>query len=262
MVTENIRQIDSQISGLLLNGSINEIKQKQIDLLQEKKEIEVNTLTEKVKKSRISSHEYLSFSRELDKLYIRQRELETKLTTAKVRVSDSEVDTDYIVKLEEELENYNENLKYWNKKEQIYKLTYDNIKEALKETAKTASSIVESEIEKDLNSLTSGRYEKVRMEDDLSLKVFSKEKESWINPVGELSSGTIDQIFLLTKLGFLKAITKGRGVPIICDDPFVTFDENRRGKLKNIVQELSEKYQVILFTLDDEYGDWGSLYKI
>lgn len=262
LLNENLRQVDSQISGLLLKASINDIKQEQINLLQAKKEIEINTLTNEVKKSKITSHEYLSFSRELDKLYNKQKDLQKQLTVSHVRVSDSEVDTDYITRLEEELETNNLNLLYWRKKEKIYQLAYDNIKQALKETAKTASAVVESEIEKDLKQLTAGRYQKVRMGDDFSLTVYSPEKESWVNPIDNLSSGTIDQIYLLARLGFLKAITKNNGVPIICDDAFVTFDLNRRGELMGIFKLLAERYQILLFTLYPEYEEWGSLYKI
>jgi uncharacterized protein YhaN len=62
----------------------------------------------------------------------------------------------------------------------------------------------------------------------------------------------------LVRLGFLKLITENKNIPIILDDPFVTSDANRKESLREIVTEIAKQHQVILFTNDFDYTEWGN----
>ena len=68
-------------------------------------------------------------------------------------------------------------------------------------------------------------------------------------PVGGLSDGTRDQLFLSLRLaGIEQHLLDREPVPLIIDDVLVTFDDARaRSTLKCLV-ELADKTQVLLFT--------------
>jgi len=262
LVLENIKQIESKISGLLLNTSIDKIRSQQLELLQQKKNIEVNELTDDVKHAKITAREYLSYKRELDDLKTKEREMERALTVSKIKVEDADVDADYITKLEEELAFTRDDLVKDERKVKILEMVTDGIRESLKSTARTAGSIIEEVVNDDLKTITAGRYSKIQIGDSFAIKVFSKEKNDWIDPAAGLSSGTIDQIYFLTRIGFLTALVKDRMIPIICDDSFVTFDKKRRSGLLGVIKDLSDQFQILLFTVTPDYEDWGTVYKL
>jgi uncharacterized protein YhaN len=258
VLNENLKEINANINGLLSNNSIDVIKQKQVDLLTQKKEIEINQLTDIVKSAKITPQEYLSNSRELDSLNEKKKILENQSTTARVRQEDIEVDGDTINKLEEELEFNEKILKNNLHKQSVFQTTLSTIQESIKLTARTVNQIVEGEIEKYLPTITNNRYSKIKLNDKFEILVFSDEKKDWVEPIENLSKGTVDQIYFLTRLGFLKGLLKDKSTPIICDDTFVSFDPERKSALQGILEKSSDNNQIMLFTCNPEYADWGA----
>jgi recombinational DNA repair ATPase RecF len=259
VVNEGMKEIQARMSGVLTGKSIEDMRNQQLLLLSEKKEIEVNQITAEVRRSKISPQEYLVKSRELDSLLTERKRLEVMLTTAKVRREDGEVDADQISRLEEELDSARKALIVNQDREAVLTLTLNTIKEALKDTSHTINKVIAAEIEKDLPAITAGRYSRVRMDNNFAVQIFSNEKDDWVDPLLSLSKGTVDQIYLMLRLGFLKAILKNKSAPIICDDPFVTFDSERKEALHEVLIKSAEKFQIIVFTCDPEYDEWGTL---
>jgi DNA repair exonuclease SbcCD ATPase subunit len=258
VLNENLKEINANINGLLSNNSIEVIKQKQVDLLTQKKEIEINQLTDIVKSAKITPQEYLSNSRELDSLLDKKKILENQSTTAKVRQEDIEVDGDTINKLEEELE-FNEKILENNlHKQAVFQTTLNTIQESIKLTARTVNQIIEGEIEKYLPKITNNRYSKIKLNDKFEILVYSDEKSDWVEPIENLSKGTVDQIYFLTRLGFLRGLLKDKATPIICDDTFVSFDPERKSALQDVLDKSSDNNQILLFTCNPEYADWGA----
>lgn len=248
----------SQHKVVLGGEEIEKIKQQQLELLYSKKDIETNVLTEKVLNSQLSPEKYLEKSRELDKLEIQQKKLKEDLVASMTRVSDSNVEYSEIVSLEEELENSKKNLSDLMRKQKVLQLTISTMQEAVIEVSKLANKILEKTISEKLGKITSNHYTKIQVKPDLSIQVYSNEKNDWVDPINELSRGTIDQIYFLVRLGFLKLITENKNIPIILDDPFVTADAHRKESLREVVNEIAKQHQVILFTNDYDYSDWGN----
>lgn len=248
----------SQRKVVLGGVEIEKVKKQQLELLYSKKELETNVLTEKVLNSQLSPEKYLEKSRELDKLEIQQSNLKEELVASMTRVSDSNVEYSELVSLEEELENSKKNLSDLMQKQKVLQLTISTMQEAVIEVSKLANKILEKTISEKLGKITSNHYTKIQVKPDLSIQVYSNEKNDWVDPIKELSRGTIDQIYFLVRLGFLKLITENRNIPIILDDPFVTADDNRRESLREVVTEIAKQNQVILFTNDLDYSDWGN----
>lgn len=248
----------SQRKVVLGGEDLEKVKKQQLELLYSKKEIETNVLTEKVLNSQLSAEKYLEKSRELDKLEIQQKNLKEELVASQTRVSDSNVEYSEIVSLDEELENSKKYLYDLIQKQKVLQLTVRTMQEAVLEVSKSANKILEKTISEKLGKITSNHYTKIRVKPDLTIQIYSNEKNDWVDPIKELSRGTIDQIYFLVRLGFLKLITENKNVPIILDDPFVTSDANRKESLREIVTEIAKQHQVILFTNDYDYTEWGN----
>lgn len=97
-------------------------------------------------------------------------------------------------------------------------------------------------------TLTDGRYDKIILDND-GVKVLNKEQVRF--DVGELSTGTAEQLYVALRLGFITVMSDQISLPIVVDDGFVNFDNHRRNNIMEILNQLAENNQVLYFTADD-----------
>ena len=93
--------------------------------------------------------------------------------------------------------------------------------------------------------LTDGRYEKVMLAEDLSIHIRAQE-ENTLRPSQWRSEGTVDQLYLALRLAVAEELTPN--APLVLDDAMVRFDDKRLATALNILAEMAEDKQVILFT--------------
>ena len=143
-------------------------------------------------------------------------------------------------------------------REAIYELIIENLGEARLTTIQELKKELQDFISEYIGEVTDGRYHKVEVGDDLSLRLFSQEKNEFIVPSGVLSQGTLDQIYLVARFALLKIFSHANHRPfVILDDPFHSFDAKRKERTRVIVEELSKDFQILLLTHSDEYDKWG-----
>ena len=74
--------------------------------------------------------------------------------------------------------------------------------------------------------------------------------------VDELSEGTRDQLYLALRLASLERYAdSGRQLPIAFDDVFMAFDEERTRAGLGVLDEMAERFQVIVFTHHDHLAE-------
>ena len=93
--------------------------------------------------------------------------------------------------------------------------------------------------------LTHGRYQRLSLCQDLSLEA-GAEGETTLRGTLWRSDGTVDQLYLALRLAVAEELTPE--APLVLDDALVRFDDGRLASALEILQEESEKKQVILFT--------------
>lgn len=96
-----------------------------------------------------------------------------------------------------------------------------------------------------LSRMTDGRYHSVTMRDDFSLQA-GAEQEDTLHDALWRSDGTMDQLYLALRLAVAEELTPK--APLILDDALVRFDDQRMRAAVDILRELAETRQVILFT--------------
>ena len=126
-------------------------------------------------------------------------------------------------------------------------------------TVNQAARYLETGMGEDVARITDRRYRQVRVDEhDLSFDVWSPERAGWI-PAQQLSQGTLDQVYLAARLGLVRQVTKGRRPPLIFDDPFVTFDDQRAHRAAELVKDLAKEHQVLFLTASDRYDPVADL---
>jgi uncharacterized protein YhaN len=96
--------------------------------------------------------------------------------------------------------------------------------------------------------VTGGKYEDLRMDESLNLKVLPAGQDS-LQDIAHLSKGTRDQVYFTLRhaIGCILA-ESGEPLPLLLDDSFSSFDEERLQGAMRFLMELSRSGQVILFT--------------
>lgn len=141
-------------------------------------------------------------------------------------------------------------------------LERDAIRVAREELAKAARSAhqafaphLKEALVRNLPRITDGRYREATIDEQLQIKVVAPETGRLV-PVGQLSRGTQDQIYLVERLEIARLLdpTTGRA-PLFLDDPFARFDDRRLRYGLEILAEVAVRRQVVLFSDDIRLAD-------
>ncbi len=94
--------------------------------------------------------------------------------------------------------------------------------------------------------ITGGKYERIFCSKEFSVSVESTiPRES-----GFFSGGTIDQLYLSLRLALIDMIFGENMRPVILDQPFLQYDEERKKNTISLFEDIKESRQIILFTAD------------
>ncbi|CZQ85690.1 ATP-binding protein [Trichococcus ilyis] len=96
--------------------------------------------------------------------------------------------------------------------------------------------------------LTEGAYTSIAFQKN-GMKVQRKDGTTFFP--NELSQGTVEQLYIALRLAFVKNTADIVSMPILIDDGFVNFDNDRKNIMFTLLDELSKDVQVLFFTFDD-----------
>jgi uncharacterized protein YhaN len=99
--------------------------------------------------------------------------------------------------------------------------------------------------------LTGGRYSSLTVFEDggSSALLGNCADDSKPVPVGSMSEGTIDQLFLALRIASIEQSVKGGSIlPVLADDLFINFDDQRAEAGFRVLGELAKSTQVLFFT--------------
>jgi uncharacterized protein YhaN len=102
--------------------------------------------------------------------------------------------------------------------------------------------------------LTDGQYTQVSLTRDLEVAV--REGDSLTErPLSYLSQGTADQLYLALRLALADLLLpQPDACPLILDDAFLTFDDQRLALALEVILELAQSRQILLFTCQSREG--------
>ena len=140
------------------------------------------------------------------------------------------------------------------KKKRIVKLeeTYaaltiaqETLAEARAELQRRFAPRITKRAQKMLGAMTGGRYHSVTMSEDFSLRVSAGEEETLRDAIWR-SDGTMDQLYLALRLAVAEELTPK--APLVLDDVLVRFDDKRMAAAVDLLKDVAEDRQIILFS--------------
>ena len=195
-----------------------------------------------------------------ERLEVEVRDLETSLersrddeANARARVEANTVDAEAVAARAERLATWREQLEALRRRARIYERTLREIEAAEQATMKSATRYLERKMVADLDRVTGGRYRRVEVDDrTLDIRLHAPERGDWVD-VRSLSQGTLDLVYLIARIGLVRLVTGDRRPPLILDDPFVTFDDERAMRALELLRDIARDFQVIYLTTSDRY---------
>lgn len=185
--------------------------------------------------------------------------IEEKINNCKIKIKGLEIkentilpQLDNLVNLEERLEADKEEYKNLKRKEEVITKAIENLEEAYEEMKTTITPKFTTNLSSSIKTISNNKYNKVTINDENGMVVENSRGE-YIE-AGKLSTGTIDQLYLSLRLSMIDELSK-ESLPIILDETFAYFDNNR---LENVIKYLNDElnnHQAIIFTCSNREKD-------
>ena len=147
--------------------------------------------------------------------------------------------------LKQQLEKMNGRIAELEKIYQAAVLAQQTLENAKQELQRRFAPRISQRAQELFAQLTAGRYQRLSLGEDFSLGT-ATEGEDTLHSALWRSDGTADQLYLALRLAVAEELTPQ--APLVLDDAFVRFDDDRLKEILKLLKQSGEEKQVILFT--------------
>ncbi|HEU4724216.1 MAG TPA: AAA family ATPase [Candidatus Eisenbacteria bacterium] len=165
-----------------------------------------------------------------------------------VRRWGPESDAENLDLLDETIALEEESLKYEGKHRDALLLALEGLREAVHEYQEQHVGRIAEKAGATLARLTSGRYGSVALDAEFHATLAMGGRGAI--GIDSLSRGARDAFYLSLRASLAQELAAREPLPLLLDDPVAHLDEDRRGALLALLEEMAEEVQVILFTHD------------
>ena len=124
-------------------------------------------------------------------------------------------------------------------------LAQQNLETAKLELQRRFAPRISQRAQELFSQLTGGRYQRLALDQNLGVSA-AAENEDTLRSALWRSDGTADQLYLALRLAVAEELTPQ--APLVLDDAFVRFDDDRLKEILKLLNQTGEEKQVILFT--------------
>jgi hypothetical protein len=111
---------------------------------------------------------------------------------------------------------------------------------------------------RDLAEVSGGRYTEAVV-DPGSLAVRVRGAGGPLRDVGDLSLGTVEQVYLLLRVALAERLVRpGESCPLLLDDVTVHADQERTSHILDVLLAVAQRHQVVLFTQQEQVRRWAA----
>lgn len=134
-------------------------------------------------------------------------------------------------------------------------IAHNTLSDAFAKVRETFGSALSDRTSTIFSGLTKGKYSSVSISKSFNISVEEKDVFG-SNDWQSLSDGTIDQAYFALRLTVSELLSNdGEKLPLILDDPFDRYDDNRGEKAMQFLEEYSKDSQTLLFTCHKQFTE-------
>ena len=202
-----------------------------------KNKLDVNYYLEKIENNNITSL--------INELQEKLNKNKLELQTLKIKEENISDKLENMVNLKEEYDELQEQLQDLEKRNNAINLTKDFLTKAYINMKNNITPKFTENLSNNISKISDGKYTKVKVSDDKGLIIENKYGE--YIPAELLSIGTIDQLYLSLRLSMIDDLSTEK-MPIILDEAFAYYDDERLQNILKFLNENMKEHQVIIFT--------------
>ena len=193
--------------------------------------------------------ERIDFGRTIKALKENLEKLRNSRAELKVKSDSAGQNQERISELKENIADHERQIARFEHRLEIDNAVFNLLQEARNKALADLLGAIPDGVGSLLKRITAGRYQRVDGE-GFDLRVWSAEKGEKLDQ-DEMSSGSLDQFYLALRLEAIRSIFADDLPPLILDDPLVSCDPDRRGRIIEILEEHANFGQVIYLTCHD-----------
>ncbi len=179
-----------------------------------------------------------------------------KANAARGRAVQHGAEITSVAQAEEERIQAEDDLTRVRRLESLLTQTRTFLKDAEDKAHRTIAPKLKADLEQWLPTITEGRHTEVAVDVE-TLEVQVKEADGW-QPATLLSHGTAEQLYLLLRIAMVDHLVGDNGsCPLLIDDVTVQSDADRTVLILEMLHQISEDRQIILFSQEDEVRSWA-----
>lgn len=186
------------------------------------------------------------YSEQLNLIKEQEKEIQTKLSDMKYKISQLEEGGDYSTILQTftlEKSQLQELYRKWA----VYAVAYDLLFKTVNVFKNERLPAIIKEVERNLFVLTNGEYVKVFAPIEHETFIVERNDGMRFTP-DELSQATAEQLYIALRFALAQNMQTKERYPIMIDDSFVNFDKSRTECAFRLIRELSQKHQIFFFS--------------
>lgn len=260
---DQVRTLESEINSAevalsaLLVGTetIDELVDKREEASRERRDSQ-ESLKDLADAPQLSAKEFQELANKLDDLNDEREGLRDQITRLEVILQEPSHNVEDLHQLEERQASTQRNLDQNWEQADIYRFVLGGLEKARQETLRTAADELEPRLGIYLQQMTQGRYDTALVDDNLAIRIVHEAKDEPIE-VENLSRGTQDQVYFAARLALSDLVFHDARPPLLMDDPFVTFDPQRKQAALELCKKLAVDRQIILFTCHEGYDAYA-----
>jgi len=156
--------------------------------------------------------------------------------------------------VEEDIKKYREAETLLLETKEALNVALEVLDEACNEIHRDFSPYLSAYMTECFSKITEGKYNTLKIDDTFMPKVV--EDEGYVRPFQMLSKGTEEQMYLALRLAMSNLLSKdGESLPLMLDEPFAQFDDERFKNCVDFLKKFEESNQIIIFTCrQNEYN--------
>ena len=163
-----------------------------------------------------------------------------------------------LAELEEERDAAEQQLETLRRAAEIVELTREHLEAARNEVHELLALKLQKSLEERLGQVTGSRYTAASIDPQANLEVKLQVEDGKWRSASQLSQGTVDQVYLLLRIGLAEALgNTTETAPLFLDDSTVHCDADRTRRFLDLLLQLSDERQIVVFSQEEEVRAWA-----
>ena len=200
----------------------------------------------------IFSKNYDEILSELEKEENILNNLKLKENTLNIEKKNLGLDKTNIEKINKELEEAKEERNKIKSLENSIKIAKEAMEIAYEKAKQNITPQFATKLSECVNQISTNKYQNVNFNDENGLRI--ELKNGNYVPVENLSTGTIDQMYLALRINSISEIVEEK-LPIILDEAFAYYDDERMANILKYLEKEYKENQIIIFTCSQREED-------